>query len=257
MKLIILLTLLTSISFGQTSNRLDRNFDFKNEIQKKNIIESLNSFDFSNIWTKTKNSLVLGIIGENHQRIKIKLIAVTKQTDNPNQYLVSGKSSVKGTICDFSGLISIVRISEVKELHFGVDDFYADKGIKKQGILVAQYKFKENKEQKHSGVFEGELFSKWYLNSKNQIVYDDIESDSDGYMNNAFIGVWRSYKTQKEKRCNWGDYRIPNINQDFDIGAGEFSPSKKYLDKGWNSYSQAWVYGNEEARKKENERWWE
>jgi len=257
MRLLILLILLTNISFGQTSTRFERNFIFKNEIQKESIIESLNSFDFSKIWTKTKNSLVRGIIGEDHQRIKIKLITITKKTDNQNQYLVTGKSSVKGTICDFSGLITIVKIYELKELHFGIDDFYAGKGIKKQGVLVANYEFKENNEQKHSGVFKGELFSKWYLNSKNQIIYDDIESDSDGYMNNAFIGIWKSYKTQKEKKCNWADYRIPNTNKDFDIGAGEFSPSNRYLSKGWSNYSQAWVYGDEEARKKENEKWWE
>lgn len=252
-----LFILLTNISFGQTSNRFERNFDFKNEIKQENTIESFNSFDFSNIWTRTKNTLVIGIIGENHQRIKIKLITITKQSDNPNQYLVKGKSSVKGTICDFSGIITIVTIKEIKELHFGVDDFYADKGIIKQGVLVANYEFNENREQKYSGVFKGELFSKWYLNSKNQIIYDDIESNSDGYMNNAFIGIWKRYKTQKEKKCNWADHRIPNTNQDFDIGAGEFSPSEKYLDNGWNNYSQAWVYGDEEARKKENEKWWE
>ena len=257
MRLFILFLFLTSISFGQTSNRFDRNFDFKNEIKKDNLIDSLNTFDFSNIWTKTKNSLIRGIIGEDHQRIKIKLISVTKDTNNSNQYLVTGKSSVKGTICDFSGIITIVNVNEIKELHFGVDDYYADKGIKKQGVLIANYEFKENSEQKYSGVFKGELFSKWYLNSENQIIYDDIESNSDGYMNNAFIGVWKSYKTQKEKKCNWADYRIPNTNQDFDIGAGEFSPSEKYLDKGWDNYSQAWVYGDEKAREKENEIWWE
>jgi len=257
MRIALLFILLTNISFGQTSNRFERNFDFENEIQKENIIESFNSFDFSNIWTKTKNSSVLGIIGEDHQRIKIKLITVTQQVNDQNQYLITGKSSVKGTNCDFSGVITLVKINEVKELHFGVDDYFADKGIKKQGVLTAKYEFKENIEQKYSGIFKGELFTKWYLNSENRIIYDDIESNSDSYMNNAFVGVWKSYKTQKEKKCNWADYRIPNANQDFDIGAGEFSPSKKYLDKGWNNYSQAWLYGDEKAREKENKIWWE
>ena len=35
--------------------------------------------------------------------------------------------------------------------------------------------------------------------------------------------------TRKEKICNWADYRVPITNRDFDIGAGEFSPSEKYI----------------------------
>ncbi|MCL5247724.1 hypothetical protein M4I21_18065 [Cellulophaga sp. 20_2_10] len=256
MRLLILFLLLTNISFGQTSNRFDRNFDFENEIKNENLIDSLNSYDFSNIWTKTKNSLIRGIIGEDHQRIKLKLISITKKTNNLNEYLVTGKSSVKGTICDFSGVITLVTINKVKKLHFGVDGYYADKGIKSQGILIASYEFNENIEQKYSGTFKGKLYSKWYLNSENKIIYDDIESNSDSYMNNAFVGIWKSYKTLKEKKCNWADFRIPNANQDFDIGAGEFSPNEKYLDKGWENYSQAWIYGDKEAQEKERKMWW-
>ena len=141
-------------------------------------------------------------------------------------------------------------------MHFGVDDEYADKGIKSQGILIADYEFKENAEQKHSGIFKGKLHSKWYLNSENKIEYDKIEFISDGYLNNAFVGIWKSYSTGKEKICNWADYRIPITNRDFDIGAGEFSPSEKYYEKGWENYQKAWLYGNETAKKEELNEWW-
>ena len=52
-------------------------------------------------------------------------------------------------------------------------------------------------------------------------------------MNNAFVGIWENNKTENKKICNWADYRIPNTNQDFDIGAGEFSVSEKYYGEGW------------------------
>jgi hypothetical protein len=146
---------------------------------------------------------------------------------------VFGKSFVKGTICDFNGIITLTEIKEVKELHFGVDDEYADKEIKSQGILIADYEFKENTKQKHSGIFKGKLYSKWYLSSKNQIEYDNIKLYSDSYTNNAFVGIWESYSSGKEKICNWADYRVPKANKDFDIGAGEFSVSEKYWDKDW------------------------
>ena len=227
------------------ADRVEWNFPKKEKLKARNLITEYNQFDFSKIWTLTENNNVLGIIGKDHQRLKIKLTLVEKDANNPNQYFVSGKSCVKGTICDFSGKLNLTEVKEVKKLHFGVDDQYADKGIKSQGILIADYEFKENPEQKHSGIFKGKLYSKWYLNSKNQIEYDNIEFISDGYLNNAFVGIWKSYSSGKEKICHWADYRVPNANTDFDIGAGEFSPSEKYFDKGWAEYQPL-----------EKEDWW-
>ena len=141
-------------------------------------------------------------------------------------------------------------------MHYGVDDYFKDKGITSQGILsIATYIFKENKAQKHSGFFKGKLYSKFFK-SKNFVEYDAIELDKDGYVNNAFVGTWKSYKTQKEKLCNWGDYRVLFANEDFDIGAAEFSPSKKYLKNGWLNYSKAWFYNDEKARVEEKKKWW-
>ena len=205
----------------------------ESELKAENVLDNYNQFDFSKIWSKTENDNVYGIIGEEHQRIQIKLISIKKNPNNPNEYFVFGKSNVKGTICDFNGIITLTEIKEVKELHFGVDDEYADKKIKSQGILIADYEFKENNKQKNSGIYNGKFYSKWYLNSKNQIKYDDIEWYSDSYTNNAFVGIWESYSSGKEKICNWADYRVPQANKDFDIGAGEFSVSEKYWDKGW------------------------
>ncbi|MCF6279658.1 MAG: hypothetical protein L3J14_04860 [Flavobacteriaceae bacterium] len=226
----------THIAIAQSNEIFLTTFLLESELKSENVLGNYNHFNFSNSWTQTENNSVLGIIGKEHQRIKIKLISIKKDTTNPNEYFVLGKSCVKGTICDFSGIITLTEIKEVKKFHFGVDDEYADKGIKSQGILIANYEFKENSEQKHSGIFKGKLYSKWYLNSENQIEYDNIEFISDGYTNNAFVGIWKSYTSKKEKICNWADYRVPNSNRDFDIGAGEFSPNEKYFDKGWSDY---------------------
>ncbi len=238
-RIIILLLIFSNISSGQSLNRIEQSFNLETDYKSDNILESYESFDFdfSNVWTKTENRNILGIIGDDHQRIQIKLISVFRIASNPLLYNVYGKSKVKNTICEFYGNIVVKEIREVKEFHFGVDDEYADKGIKTQGILIADYEFYENKEQKHSGTFKGKLYSKWYLSSENQIEYDNIEFISDGYTNNAFVGIWKSYSNGKEKICNWGDYRVPITNRDFDIGTGEFSPNEKYLSKGWAEYN--------------------
>ena len=246
MKLLIwTLLLFTNITIAQSNEKFLTDFMFESELKPKNVLVDYNGFDFSEIWTQTENNNVLGIIGKEHQRIKIKLISIKKDQTNPNEYFVFGKSCVKGIICDFTGKINLTEIKEVKELHFGVDDEYSEKGIKSQGVLIANYEFIENQEQKHSGIFKGQLYSKWYLTSENKIEYDNIESIADGYTNNAFIGIWKSNTTDKEKICNWADFRVPNANRDFDIGAGEFSPSEKYFNKGWSDYKPI-----------ETEQWW-
>jgi hypothetical protein len=61
---------------------------------------------------------------------------------------------------------------------------------------------------------------------------------ADGFSNNTFVGTWTSYKTGKSKKCNFGDYRIPECegSNGCDIGAGEFSINPKYRENGWQSY---------------------
>ncbi|WP_260390444.1 hypothetical protein [Riemerella anatipestifer] len=66
------------------------------------------------------------------------------------------------------------------------------------------------------------------IDNKGQFRYDALNFFSDGFSNNQFVGSWTSYKTNITKRCNWGDYRIPESG-DLDIGVGEFSVKDKYL----------------------------
>ena len=253
--------LFTNISIAQSDKQFVSDFLLEDELKSGNLLNEYEQYDFSNVWNKTSNEVIFGIIGGDHQRIRIKLLSINKNAEKPNEYHVYGKSMVKETVCDFFGTITIKKIKEVKELHFGIDDGYKNKGIKKQGILIAEYSFDENAQQKHSGIFKGNLYSKWYLNKNDKMQYDDIQSISDSYTNNAFIGIWKSYSNGKEKICNWADWRVPNANQDFDIGAGEFSVSEKYWNKGWiDIVLKNQVPNGAIVREKSNKKmkaWWE
>ncbi len=255
-KLTFILLLIANFVFAQTNNKFLNDFVPDYEFNPENVLPNYNQYDFSGIWSQTENYLIYGIIGEEHQRIKVKLLSVIKKAGNPVEYLVSGKSNVKGNICNFSGSITLIEITETKNLHFGVDNEFKELGIKSQGIIIADYKFSENQNQKHTGVFTGKLYSKWYLTTDNQIKYDDIESMSDGYMNNAFVDTWKGYSNGKKRICNWADFRIPKTNKDFDIGAGEFSPATKYYSMGWENYIKAWLEGDEKAKNEELKEWW-
>lgn len=232
------LILLSIFAFGQTNKIFLSKFLMNEELQIENSLYRYQNYNFSNIWLKTDNKFVYGIIGDNQQRLQLKLVSIVINSNKTSEYLVQGKSMVKGNVCDFSGRITILAIRELKKFHFGIDDEFKNYGIKKQGIIIANYQFNEDSKQKNSGSFSGKLYSKWYLNKNNEVVYDDIQLQSDSYMNNSFIGTWKSYKKNKNKNkiANWGDYRVPKANADFDIGAGEISVSKKYLKNGWQDF---------------------
>ncbi|HQU84347.1 MAG TPA: hypothetical protein PKY59_14515 [Pyrinomonadaceae bacterium] len=223
-------------------------------LSKKESKSVYNKYDFSKFWTQTENSSVLGFIGNDYQRIRVKIISAVKDKSNSDIYKISGKSLVKNNLCSFSGTMKISKIRLYDQMRWGVDDEYKNKGIKKQGILIGDYKFAENG-CSAAGIFEGRFASYWYLDKNGKIKYDDIETESDGYSNNQFAGIWKSNSGKTTKICNWGDYRIP-LSGDLDIGAGEFSPDEKYLKSGWQNYHDAYFGNNEKARAEENRIWW-
>ncbi|WP_264847827.1 hypothetical protein, partial [Capnocytophaga catalasegens] len=148
----------------------------------------------------------IGFIGKNKKRLDIRFSSIQKI--KRGGYIAKGNSLVSNNKRDFEGVISIDTIFYFSKLCYGLEDEY--KGdVKAQGIIVANYKFKEDDKLTATGTFEGKLLIRWYINSKNILLYDDIESYSDPYFNNAFIGTWTSYKTGKTQQCNWGQRRIP------------------------------------------------
>ena len=257
-RLTIILSLLLSISvYGQTNQQIakwEKQILNSIDLYKQEYKDSLEKYDLSTLWTHSDNSIVYGYIGDNYQRIRIKIISATKDKNNSN-YNIIGKSMVKTNICQFSGTIKITNSRTFKNMHWGVDDEFKNKGIKKQGILIAEYHFTEDSTQTHSGTFDGIISTSWYIDKSGQLKYDDIEKNSDSYCNNQFVGTWKGYKMTTKRMCNWGDYRIP-FSGDLDIGEGEFSPADKYLQNGWQRIRDAYTSNNEQARQLEEKQWW-
>ena len=112
---------------------------FKGELK-----DSLINKNFNNLWTHTDNSSVYGYIGDGFQRIQIKIISAEKDTGSGDIYNIYGKSKVKNNICEFHGTIKITNIRILKHQNWDVDDEFKNKGIKKQGILLASYYFMED-----------------------------------------------------------------------------------------------------------------
>jgi len=206
------------------------------ELNQENVLYTYNHYNFSELWQQAPNNKVVGVLGDEYQRIRIKFLLIDQDKNNFSRYHVKGKSMVKDVVCNFSGTIEINEIWEAKEIQTDLDPEYEKKGIKAQGILKASYVLKESGCGPMAGIFKGTLYTKWFLNGKDVMEYDDMESIADGYMNNAFIGQWTDPKGKGAKLCQWGDYRVPMCKPDFDTGAAEFHPSIDYFESGWDDY---------------------
>lgn len=106
----------------------------------------------------------------------------------------------------------------------------------------------------------------FYLEN-NQIFYDDLALGiSDSYSNNFFVGTCQDGKTKIKEKCNFGNFRIP-YSKGLDIGTGDFGPSKKYFNSGWQTFIEAYNAGDAKieldkkahakALAEEKRRWWQ
>ncbi len=235
--LVIITIFCTTLLQGQQTtewlNKLNNPEYSIDKLKTENLVSKYQKYDFSTLLTPRTD--FIGYIGSDFKRIQIFYSSICKDQADPKIYNVKGVSIVGSNVCDFGGTISVDAIREYETMHFGVDLKYKDDGLKAQGILIGKYSFKENQDQKHSGTFTGIITLRWYVDKFGLIHYDDIQFHSDRYRNNQYIGIWEPYKGDYEKKCNWGEYRIP-FSGDLDIGAGGFSPNSKYHDKGWKDY---------------------
>ncbi|MEO0472100.1 MAG: hypothetical protein AAF206_20910 [Bacteroidota bacterium] len=238
MKRIILIILcMGTIAYGQQTSQflegVENHPSRRFELKAANVVDQYDQHDFSVLLMP--QSSFLGFIGDNYKRIKIDFSSVEKSTEAARLYDIKGQSAVGRNTCDFDGTLNIRKVREYQTLHLGVDNMYADSGIVSQGVLIADYELNEAEEQKYSGTFEGVMVLWFYVDREGKLKIDNIESFSDSYKNNQFVGSWTQYNPAKTKICNWGEHRIPNSG-DLDIGAGEFSVNPKYYELGWEEF---------------------
>jgi hypothetical protein len=225
-----------------------------NDLSKVEQKTRITKLDFAPLWIGTENSSVFGFIGQNYQRLRIKIISVRKLSNLSDTYSVSGRSMVNSVVQEFTGTMKVTQARIRTDQRLGVHDEYKNK-VRESGIVVGEYHFSESRRESSTGKFDGAFATYWYIDREGRLRYDDIESQADGFLDNQFVGNWTSYSTGAVKIANWGDFRIP-LSGDLDIGAGEFSPDDKYLKFGWQSYRDAYINNDRQARLVEEREWW-
>lgn len=234
----------------------------QNNLCKEELLSKYMDFDFGSLWIgdERKN---LGFIGEDFQRIHIKILSAVKNIKESSKYYVYGKTRVKSNICQFIGTIDLIHIRKVNDAEKELLKEEAKKRndenaialfSKQEFILLAKYEFFEEHNQKGSGIFNGVLKTNFYIEN-GRILNDPMEEVGDNFCNNQVVGTWVGYLNSVSKKCNWGEYRIP-YSGDLDVGVGEFSPNKKYLSKGWETFYKAYILDDLNSKKEEEFEWW-
>jgi hypothetical protein len=247
--LLISLSLLSFVSFGQSNNNIKDSTPKLQELDFSDVFigDKFKSTNRNDLYDRTEP---IGYFGNGYQRIFIHFISVVQNKDNPLEYFVYGKSKLKDNVSSFQGTITISKINEY--IRHEYPEF-------SHGEIKGTYNFYEDPKNNGSGKFEGTFSSNWLLDKDGKIEYDAMMLGADGYSNNQFNGVWISYSSNNEYVCNWGDYRIPNSG-DLDVGAGEFFPNETYHSKGWKTYDDQFGDPNDpqtnKARESEKAEWW-
>jgi hypothetical protein len=229
------------------------------------IYDKISNYNLSNIFCpdsieddaseKFEMTDPLGFIDTNYQRFQVHFLSIIKSKSDPYKYNISGKTKVKENICSFTGTITVVAAT-IEE-----SAFINDIGLPgyQQGYITGLVQINEDRNQAASGFIKGTLSTNFIIDTNGVMKYDAIFLVADGFYNNQFVGEWTSYRTGKTKKCNWGDFRIPDCG-DLDVGTGEFYPNEKYLDNGWRSYYDYSTGSEEDPKRKEAEKkeyqWW-
>jgi len=230
------------------------------QLTAKDYYSTVSNYNFSKLWSS--DSIVtqedgvkivfpepLGYIGENFQRFYIHYTSVLKNKTNPYVYNVTGKTKVKNTISKFKGTIEILNA----KLSNNTDDKRY-----KRGFITCKIAFYEDSTENSSGTIIGKLKTNFCIDKQNRINYDTINLIEDGYSNNQCEAFWTSYKTRKSKKCNWGDFRIPD-SKDLDIGAGYIVINNKFMKFGWQTFVDPNSPLQDQAKKDlllQGTKWW-
>lgn len=219
-----------------THELLEQNYSFDNALFDSEFL-SCESPDQNGL------SSFNGILGQNYSRIQIFIDPEVEQTDSLT-FRVKGKSKVQNNICDFTGEINIENIYRIwPQIHESDTASYC--------VLIANYRFDEDKAQPGSGVFQGIYGTYCHIDKTDKRVCLSTDSaEADGYNNRNYVGTWESCQTGAVKKCIWGEYRLP-YTFDFDIGDGEMRVNPKYDSPEWR------VWQDESFCKIKESRWWE
>ena len=136
-----------------------------------------------------------------------------KSAGNKYLYIVPVQTRVRETIRSFSSTLTMKQATLEKVVEYGTY---------KQGTAACAVELLEDPKQISTGSIKGTMLIGFVIDNQGVIRYDALLFYADVFANNTFQGNWTSSKTGAVKKCNWGDYRIPESG-DLDKFAGKYT----------------------------------
>jgi len=213
------------------------------------------NIDLKTILNKQETEF-LGGFGDDFYKIGIVFTSITKK--NNSLYEVTGKSKLKGNICDFKGTMEVESSKE------SVTDYGWLIGI--DGHITGKYLFEEDRNQPETGRFEGTFSIVWHRGEMGlPIIFTHISDRTDFDVAATFDGVWKSYRSVLTEKTIWS-----NNQYSFPFGGGsQLEPTilEKYRSKGWaleiderphgNPWSIIFIDGKNPTKHPEYAEWFE
>jgi hypothetical protein len=201
-----------------------------------------------------------GAIGDNYRRLQIYMGEVIKSGIDSLQYIVKGKTKVKSNICNFVGKVRLTHATKSEET--GEESAEAEQGAPYEvmGSLGGTFEFLEDKDQRDAGSFSGSFTLLWNIDGY-RITFGDIWYTYRMSTLN-FSGIWTPYGNGTSKKVCWSNYLAECLPSDFNCSDGpDIIPCEEFGREGWATLAAMFNAATEaqrnEARKIENEKWWE
>lgn len=117
-------------------------------------------YDFGPLWARTDNEVVMGFIGPNCQRLRVKILTVRRDTADGTRYYLTGKTHVAGHLGGFSGTLVLRQVRELRQLSPITEAapaaaLQAFRSARREGFILADYELREKPGQPKAGTFQG------------------------------------------------------------------------------------------------------
>jgi hypothetical protein len=254
-KLIAVFVALVCFSLPKLSAQPNPTKNYTEEIKKHNLgvlytHDSIFTYEDRENKTLIRKMEVLGFCGPKYERIRFKILRMSKNPNNPLEYLMVVKTLWRDTVHTFKGKL-VIKDAKIFT--------YCELPLFEKGYVQAELNLKEKTDSTEITI-QGNIKSYFLLDDRGKFRYNTIGFQSEKFCNNQFKGTWNNILRKESLVCNFGDYKIPEAG-DLDIGDGEFVLNTTYLPNGWMGYYQANksfpdTPEFEEAWKKEFFPWW-
>ncbi len=220
----------------------------KAEYQPLNAAAFAKKYDLTTFFSNSNSLKTFGFIGFDMERIKVKVISVTKDANQTDLYHISALTNVSNNISPLKGTLKLDEVYEFKE------------PISKHGLVVCKFKAELNGSGtgEHIGKFNGDYY---LVLSK---VVEDVRFPKVIPLfnkNHTFCGSWKSNTKDITFPVLWGeDWLIEELSE-FLYGITKVPEvNDDELEKKWHTYYEAYSDDKsdkkDEALKIELEEWW-